>query len=413
MHPVTRTLFAALVSVALLAAQGQDLVVDSTGAGGAFTEIGHAMLAADPGDRILVMPGSYPTFQFSRGVHVIGMGAIPEDVTIQRIAYHVSIPSTDYETVLSNVRVRGNSFLDVFAISGNELAPGTLTIDGCVLEGGVYLRGGQAGFYLHVNNSRIVPPAGYGFSGEAARLGGPGNYVELRNTKVIGWDADPIAFAPAGDAVRFDGGTRARITGSQLLAGSGTATGLYAPGGTAISTISSGVVEVGIEGGSMLRGGDAFGSAPGGHGTNVAGTIHVGSATVLGGGGSPSGLPHAGSATVVGTGTLALDTDPAWSFAEEGIALAPGQTFEVNVPSGAGVPLLGVAFRVLLPGGPEFVSLPLEAATVFQTEGLTATVPTLPGTALSGLMVYFQGARVDVTTSDVVISDTVAYRIDL
>ena len=60
-----------------------------------------------PGDRILVMPGAYPPFHFSRGVSVIGMGDDPGDVLIGRCDLHVTVPAEGYDAIFENPLLAG------------------------------------------------------------------------------------------------------------------------------------------------------------------------------------------------------------------------------------------------------------------------------------------------------------------
>src|SRR5262245_45870285 len=110
-------------------AHAADWIVDATGAQSSFTTIDPAMVQSTPGDRILVLPGSYPAVHFSRGVEVIGMGDEPGDVVVARVDFHVNIPNDDFDAVLSNLRVCGSGAADSISISGNELSAGTFLID--------------------------------------------------------------------------------------------------------------------------------------------------------------------------------------------------------------------------------------------------------------------------------------------
>jgi len=392
-------------------AQGSDLLVDPGGSPGSFATIDAAMQAATPGDRILVMPGAYPPFNFSRGVHLIGLGATPGDVVIQRIAYHVNIPAADYDTLISNVTVTSTSPLDVLSIHGNELAPGTLTIDGCVLQNGVFLRGGQQGFYLFINNSYIAPPAGHGFSGEACYVGGPGNYVDIRNTRIIGWDADPQTGIPAGTALSIAAGTVARITGSEISGGHGQPGGpTVAAGATALRSLPSGTIDLTLDGNAMVVGGNGQSGAPGGHGAAIQGTIKAGAAVVLGGSGTPPGVPYPNAAPLPAP-TVHLNLTPGLLFAQNGVSVGPGDVVSVSLGGSPISGAIGISPAVVLPNDPVFVSLPPSTLTVLPVTSFTVSIPQVPGVNGAGYMVYMQGIALD-ASGVWRISDAAALRID-
>ena len=392
--------------------QGVDRYVDGTGAGGAYMTITGAMLASAPGDRILVLPGTYPAFQFSRGVHVIGLGTDPSQVVVARIAYHVSIPALNYDTLISNLTVSSNNPLDVLSIHGNELAPGTLTIDGCVLQNGVYLRGGEQGFYALINNTSVTPPTGHGFTGEACYLGGPGNYVEVRNTRIQAWDADQALGVPAGVALRLAAGTTARVIGGEITGGDGAGSPApFTSGGDAIVSIIPGTVSLDLTGGVQVTGGAASGAAPGGHGTAIHGSVKIESAFVSGGAGVPAGLTHA-VAQPSSSSSVHLVMNPGFQYAQGGVSLSPGQSLSVVLGSGLGLGALGISLGVELPSGSNFVTLALSQMVVIPMSSWSATIPNVPGLSIPGLMVYIQGVTLDPVSGSVNISDTAAVRID-
>jgi hypothetical protein len=408
---LSRIAFALLLTLPGIGAQ-TDLLVDPTGGPGTYPTITAAMLAAHPNDRILVTPGTYGGFQFSRGVDLVGLGDSPSDVVIQRIGFHISIPATDARALISNVTVRSANPLDVFAISGNELAPGVLTLDGCVLENGVYLRGGQAGFYVMMNNCRIVPPAGHGFSGEACRIGGPGNFVDIRNTRILGWDADPVAGIPAGVALRVVGGTNIRVSGSEVIGGDGVAVAGLEAGADGLAGIAPGVVDLRLDGGATVRGGDGAGSGAGGHGVAITGSAATGTASVTGGAGTPPGMPWS-LAQPVGLMTHAhLAITPRLQFADGSIAVEPGQTITVTLGGPQTIGMIGVALASHLPDDPSFVSIALETLVIIPSSTFTTVVPSLAPINYPGAMFYVQGVVGDPISGQIIVSDAAAIRVD-
>jgi hypothetical protein len=372
-----------------------DRMVDATGAGGSHTTIASAMNASSPGDRILVAPGVYPAFDFIKGVSVIGLGADPSAVVIHKIYFHPNVPNQNYRAQLSNVKLDSPDPLDTLVLHGNELALGTFVVDSVIVDGGIFLRGGMAGFYLMISNSRIQPAPGHGFTGEACYLGGPGNSVDLTNTKVVGWNADPSQLATAGVGVRLNGGTQARFTNSRIWGGDGVAATGYRAGATAVASGVVGAVNLTIDGNSQILGGDGVGAA-GGHGVAIqSGSILQGPAIVQGGTGTPTGAPYSPTQPVVLATPRVVSIEPSLAFAEGPITAEPGQTLGFTVSPGAGDPWLGISFALEVPGSGLFIPLVAEGAMIIPGNSFSVQVPTIPGYTAAGLMVFVQGAVID------------------
>src|SRR5688572_17272543 len=191
-NPMITLPFALLLCVPAVA---HDHLVDASGVQSPLVDLTQAMALAVPGDRIFVLPGSYPAFHFSRGVEVVGLGSDPSQVTIARVDFHPTAPATGFDAGLSNLTVCGAASQDSTSISGNELAEGTLTLQGVVTCGGVYLRGGGR-FYLLVADSRVEPLAGAGFQGAAFDFGG--GIADFVDTRIAGAGASVQAGTPAG-----------------------------------------------------------------------------------------------------------------------------------------------------------------------------------------------------------------------
>lgn len=415
----SRFAFAAVLASAVTAvspeARASDRLVDATGAHGAYTTIDDAMDAASAGDRILVMPGKYPRFDFLVGVSVIGLGADPSEVVIPDVYVHVNHPKIGYDAVLQNVTLHSDDPAATLLLYGNENGPGSFTLDGVRVDGGgVYLRGGDDGFFVHVSNCDIVPKQGYGFSGEACFVGGDGTYVEIRNTRIRGWDALPYALLPAGVALRLFGGSHARIVGSDLRGGDGVAdlVPAYGVGGTAIAAGLSGDVDLLLNGGTVVTGGTGVGAAGGG-GVALRGSIFLGSATVSGGAGTPSGADFPLDPAVDVTTDLNLTLDPALEFAEGTPFVVSGQSLSVSMhPGNVSAILLGFAFDV--PASSKFFSLsPSPGLLVIPGTSLSGTVPSLPGFEERGLMLCVQGLLLDPITGKVRVTNAATIRVDL
>lgn len=395
---------ASISSVALAA----DLYVDSSGIGGPYLDIDSAMLASNPGDRILVRPGTYPAFHFSRGVSVIGLGT-PSQVRVERVDFHPNIPNDHFACVLSNVEVVGELPESGIGISGNELSTGTFVLDGVIVNGGVFLRGGPDGFHLLMQNTHVIAGPGDGFSGEAFWFGGKNNTAEIVDCTIEGADASAEAGTVAGIGLRLAGGSNVRIARSEIFGGDGSA---GVPGGAAgaaaIGAFGSTASQVRLDGGSVARGGSSSGVG-GGAGASFVGSIALGSATLEGGAGSPSG-PQTVNATVASfPAGFHLAVNPP-RLAGADAAYHSGDT--VSVSFGASPAVMLVATSLQDPPGASFLTLP-PSAFVLSGNTLSLSVPTDPGISASGVFLYFQGFALVGSTSKVEMTHVSTIRIDL
>lgn len=417
-----KSIASVLLSLPCAVAAAADLHVDAAGAPGTYPTVGSAMLDAVPGDRILVEPGVYPMYHHSRGVSVIGVGADPSAVQIARIDFHVTLPVVGFEALISNVTAGSADPADVIGISGNELGPGSLAIDGVVVNGGMFLRGGATGFHLYVSNTRVVPLANEGFGGAAATLGGANNVVELRNSRVVGWNADEDLAAPAGVGIRFIAGTEARIVNTDVFGGAGDAAPApFAAGAAAIAHgFGSAAVRLRIDGGSSIQGGAGVGGA-GGAGVAVPGVIALGSAVVAGGAGAPAGVAYAQAQPTALPFDPYLHLTPELTAAENQGRVYTGAVIDVTT----GLPVASTAIVVGLELGQAapttgpaakaggFLSLdPAKWLFVAPGNQLGVIVPQLPAGTVPGLLPYFQALSF-VPGQGLVASNTESVRIDL
>jgi hypothetical protein len=287
MQRLSKAVIPLLLSTPALAT---DWIVDATGTASSFTNITQAMAQVATGDRILVLPGNYPPFHFSRSVDVIGLGNSPTDVTIERVDFHPTIPTLGYDCAIVNVSIVGDSF----SISGNELAPGTLVIDGVHLAGGVFLHGAGE-LYVLMQNSRIEAGAGDGFLGAAFDFGG--GTLDVVDSLVQGAGASSGAGATAGVGLRAwsTSSSHVRIANSTVQGGAGVNAPGFQDGGDAIDRLGGGPVTLRLSGGSQVLGGDGIAPGRGGHAVDLAATITLGTATVVGGAGTPPGASFHGA----------------------------------------------------------------------------------------------------------------------
>ena len=339
-----------LFSLAALAfassgARASDHLVDASGIQSPLLNLTQAMAVAVPGDRIFVLPGTYPAFHFSRGVEVIGLGASPADVTIARVDFHPNAPVNHFDAALSNVTVCSSDSADSTSISGNELAEGTLVLDGVVTCGGVYLRGAGS-FYLLVVNTRVDAGPGDGFLGAAFDFGG--GIADFVGARIVGGDASVAEGSLAGVGLRIGGGATVRLSGSEVQGGDGVSAALpaFGQGADAIEKgFGAGATRLRLSGFSWVQGGSGW-SAAGGAGVDLSGEILLGQATVQGGAGTPAGLAYAVSPP------LALAHDPLLSMTPDR-SFALGDTFlrppsQAVVQPGALLPQfeMGYAFQI-------------------------------------------------------------------
>jgi len=409
-----RVLACLLASAALArAARASDLVVDATGAAGAFANVNQAMAVAVPGDRILVMPGTYPAFQFERGVAVLGMGATADDVRIARVDFHVSIPNVGYDALLSNVTAGDGLPLDALAITGNELNPGSFVVDGVIVKGGVFLGGGANGFYALLSNSSVDTPPGHGFAGAAVYLGGkPGFSADIVNSRIDGWDAAPAQGVGAGTALLLAGGMRARIAGSTIRGGDGA--GALPAGADAIrSGGASAVVSLRMDGSTIVHGGDAAAGGAGGDGVDVFVTTELGEAHVSGGAGSPSGVPFPQAPPVPQPVGAHLGIDPPHADALGQTFLVSGDALTLAIDAPANLAAIAISFQLDMPSPGLFLCLHQPFGLLVFGNHIDALVPTIPGLDLPGVMVFGQGFVRPAQGGPLLLTNVAAVRTDL
>lgn len=138
-----RYAFPILALVATSAFAQRTLVVDASG-GGQFTEIQQAVLAANPGDTILVRPGLYNGFEVGKGVGIVGGPGV--DLR----------PSSRTPGFITARNLLAGQRLSIREI-GTGASGSTVTIEGCA--GSVHLEGLRVGSWfsiLSVRNSSAV-----------------------------------------------------------------------------------------------------------------------------------------------------------------------------------------------------------------------------------------------------------------
>jgi len=349
-------------------AEATDRHVDASGASGPYTDITQAMVASSPGDRILVHPGTYSAFHFSRGVEVIGLGTRPSDVVVARVDFHVTVPIIDFHAALANLTISGSGAQNSISLGGNELSRGVLVIDSVAMTGGVFLHG-VGGLYAMMLNSRVEPSAGGGFMNAALDFGG--GTMDIVESRLKAASASFLLGTPAGVALRVGSGSaHVRLSGSEILGGAGDEGSANWNGGDAIQqpSGSAGPVLLRLSGGTVVDGGDAWGGGAGGAGIDVSGSIVTGTASVQGGAGGSPGSPYADAQPVALGYDPELRLAPAHPFAEGDAFVRPGGGYvlqlDPSIPdprvyeSVVLTPILGANASPLPPGQSVFVADP-------------------------------------------------------
>jgi hypothetical protein len=106
--PATLPLFAALLASF---AAAQNHIVVSAGGGGAYTDIASAIAAAQPGDSVIVRPGSYAGFTLSKAISILGQPGA-----------QIAAPGAQLETITVSGVPAGTQSV----VAGLELRPGLL-----------------------------------------------------------------------------------------------------------------------------------------------------------------------------------------------------------------------------------------------------------------------------------------------
>lgn len=386
-----KSMLCAAVGLVLTAAPASaaDLLVDASGSG-AFTTIQQAMLVAQPGDRILVLPGSYPPFHFARGVSVIGMGDDPGDVLIGRCDLHVTVPVTGYDAKLVNVMLGDGAPENVLALSGNESPPGTFTTSGVRIQGGVFLGGGADGFHVHLQNTSVSAGPGQGFLGAAVHLGGtPGFSAELVGVDIQAWDATPSL--AAGIGLRLAGGMRARLVASEVRGGSGSGHAPSAGAAALVSWTPLGPVDLRVDGNTLVQGGSGASGGAGGAGIALSGSLELGTAQVLGGDGAPAGPAFSGVTPVALAAAGYLELVPQPSGAAQSSALWTGDEVHLQVATPGDLAAIVVSIDIgAPPSATEVVPIGAPLFVVFDN-ALSAFVPPGGGSVdMPGVFAYAQ-----------------------
>ncbi len=405
----------AIFSVCVLATPSwaTDWTVDASGVASDLVTIDQAMAVAMPGDRILVLPGTYPPFHFSVGVDVVGLGNDPAEVNVARVDFHPTRPIVDFEAGLSNMTVCSDGPSDGISIGGNELALGTFTVEGVDICGGIFLHGAGE-LYVMMVDTALRPGPGDGFLGAAFDFGG--GTLDIVDSRIVAANASEALGKQAGVGLRIAGGSIVRISGSEVLGGQGDGTPALRNGGDGIvhGYPMATPVNLRLSGSSLVGGGAAAPGGTGGAGVSVTGTIQTGTVTVLGGAGSPPGGAYEGSGpTALGFDPY-LKLDPAKAFAEGDVFVRPGEPSFLESDGSLPDSILGFGYTLESPSGGSLSPLtPGQIRFVRKESFGLAGARTISGslTGLPARRLYVQAFFQDPSTGQLMTSNPVAVTI--
>jgi hypothetical protein len=277
-------LLAATAAAALTGAAQADTL--RVGPSGAFAQINTAVAASQPGDTIIVEPGTYVPFTASHALRVIGDGTGP--VVIGFVGTNgvtVSNLPAGAEFVLSGVEVRTNTL----GAAGSAL----VRLDanaGTVVLHDVLVQGAFAGVGLRVTNcasvvvtdSRILDSGPYISTSAGGAIESSLSTLLLADCTVTG-DVGGGGAAEPGDHALVASGGRVELWRSSLRGGDGSSGKGFlvtSNGGDGLRALNAVVANYGGPG-SELVGGDAGASGPfGAPGQGGAGITAVNFAVV-------------------------------------------------------------------------------------------------------------------------------------
>lgn len=222
------------------------LTVGPPGSGAGFSDIQPAIDAAQPGDTILVLPGSYTSFKLTKPLDLLGAGSgvVQVGSPVQAPIMVSGIPAGS-EAVLSGFRVSDHPSIKLFASAGS------VTLHDVVLLGGFDLSSGcEPGAGLFVSGCArvmVLSSTVRGMSGVA----GDGLQAQFSEVWLIDSQVDGGDGAPWGSGCTTQGGLGASLIGSALyLAGSSVRGGFTQSIPFTPLVVTNGIA---ASGGSMLK----------------------------------------------------------------------------------------------------------------------------------------------------------------
>jgi hypothetical protein len=402
----------ALFAIAPLAA-GAILTV---GPAGQFAEIQDALAAAQPGDVVLVQPGTYHEIVIAQPVRVLGDGS--GDVIIASSGLNgvvVSGIAAGEEVVLSGIEVRANpAFASVPASVVLSNNAGTVVLHDLRVsyQFSQMAVSAEASARVLLLNAEILEAGTHGTAAPNAAVSVSGSELWIASSTITG-EVGASGFAEEGDhGVSVVNGSlhvwRSTIRGGDGVGGKGLF--VTPDGGDGIRATSSTVTLYGGPEGEV-RGGDSAAVFFGGHAAGGAGVrLEGGSAAVL-----QQDLPLSGgldSTGLVQTPPVVADTTssfliepflfPTLTASADQTAVGGSLALElrghpgglavifVSLKTGPTLALAGIGgLGVLNPG----FFLQVAAVGLDGTGGAVVPVPVPPLPGLLGATFFFQGAE--------------------
>ena len=201
------------------------MIVGPSGTGAAFSDIQAAIDAAQPGDVVVVLAGSYGPFQLAKPLHVIGAGSALVDVQAAPNAPAIEVLGipAGADALVSGMRVFGQ-----LAFTPPLPVPQQVTVSGC--DGPVYLQdlawGNATGPLLIADSALVLVEACHALASNSFTIPQAAIYVEdstawIMNSRAI---AEVLPDAPGQPALDVDNST-VYVAGCELRGGKGDKNG--------------------------------------------------------------------------------------------------------------------------------------------------------------------------------------------
>ncbi|MBL8749055.1 MAG: hypothetical protein JNK78_07845 [Planctomycetes bacterium] len=378
-----------MASTLAVALPATDLVVQAGGPPGTYPTVQAAIVAAQPGDRVLVMPGAYPAFSVTKAISVYGMGTSSSDVVVAGVHFGLGFPNQGYRVSIARLRIDAGP-LAPLAVTGQELGTGQIEFESVEVFGGFRLLAGEPGFVLSLANCTVEGDVGQGFDGGTCHVAAPApSTFTITRSRFRGSRGDLFAAQAPLAALVLDRGATVRIEQCSLSGGEGGVAQAGAPGlHVRLAQVKS------LGGGSSVYGGNGGSGAAGGPGVKTTSTVFRGTATVVGGIGAPNGPIVAGGgsllATAAGSPELVFLVDQTQNGP---VVVRAGTDLEWHLASSLpGVVLMSPILQSPLPA--PYDSLVVAPATaLFLPVDAAFAMPSLGD--LRGLPLFFQGVAID------------------
>ena len=237
------------------------------GPNGAFAQISQAIAASQPGDTIVVEPGTYLPFTVPHALRVLADGSGPVVIGSMAVSGIVvtGVAAGD-EVVLSGLEVRTNTVgVQPTALVRIDGVAGTVVLHDMLVQGAFAGVGVRATNCAHVIvlDSRVLDAGPYTSSTAGGAIEAFGSVLSIVDSTVTG-DTGGGGAAEAGDHALLVSGGRVEIWRSSLRGGNGVGSkgfGVVSNGGDGIRATNAVITNFGGPD-SEVRGGNAGPSGP-------------------------------------------------------------------------------------------------------------------------------------------------------